>query len=161
MCYYEALCKGVSSFAAARQTGKRKYERVGRQVHRRVKSWIEKGNPNLGHIDTLLEAEHAALRGKKFVARQKYELAILLSARGGLLLDTGFAAERFGEFYLEHGETEEAIFRLKQAMKYFREVGADGKARHLEEKHAKLWPPPAGVVEVPSGSATTFTVSSP
>lgn len=119
---------------------------MGKEYRRRVKKWIEKGNPNLGHIDSLIEAEYAALNGKRFVARQKHELVILIAARSGLMMDAGLASECFGEHNLEVGEIEDAVFRFKEAIKYVREVGSDGKTSQLAEKHAKLWPPPAEVV---------------
>ena len=144
--YYEAMSKGVSCFAVARQTRNKRYARTGYEVLRRVKGWIEKGNPNVVHIASLLEAEATAYAGKKFVALQKYELSILVAARSGLMLDAALASERFGDYNLEIKETNNAVFHYEAALKYYREAGAHGKANQILEKHSALWAHPSEVV---------------
>eukprot|EP00977_Amphora_coffeiformis_P012111 scaffold2989_cov184-Amphora_coffeaeformis.AAC.7 len=137
--YIEIYSKGVSCFAAARETGRRRYLKLGRQAHKVIKRWIEQGCPNVSYYDALLEAEYAACQGRKFLARQKYDIAIVISARGGLLLDAGFAAERLGEYLLEIGEpNDDALFQLKRAAQYYEEIGAHGKASQLLRKHSGL-----------------------
>ena len=149
MNYIEAYTKGVSCFEAARRTKNRKYAKIGQQIRRRVKNWIAKGNPNLGHVDILLEAEHAALKRKPSLARQKFELAVFLSARSGLMLDAGLASELFGEYCLELGDVGDATFHLKDAIKFYTDVGAAGKVRQLSVKYSDLLPRPTEVISHP------------
>jgi len=145
--YIEIYSKGVSCFAAARETGHRRYLKLGRQAHKVIKGWIEQGCPNVSYYDALLEAEYAACQGRKFLARQKYDIAIVISGRTGLLLDAGFAAERLGEYLLDIGEPkDDALFQLKRAHQYYSEIGAHGKVSQLLRRHSGLVSLPEQIV---------------
>ena len=102
-----------------------------------IKKWIKQGRPNVSHYNALLEAELAALQGR----------VVFISARSGLLLDTGAAAERLGQFLLEIGESrKDAPFQLKRAIEYYNGCGAFGKSTQMEKKDASsLWPLPEQV----------------
>lgn len=93
--YFEAISKGISCFDQARKGGKysRTYGNLGRKVRKQIKTWIDGGNPNISHYDSLMDAEKAAWQGRAFAAKQKYEIAILLPARGGMLVSFGGALE--------------------------------------------------------------------
>lgn len=149
--YPEAFSMGISCFAVARQCRRggrrRRLRKLADQVHKTVKKWIEQGCPNVSHLDALLDAESAAFQGKKFVAKQKYEGAVAIAARSGVLLYAGFAAERFGEYLLEmEYPKDDVMFHLDRAVQYYREAGAHGKANRLEQKHVDLRPLPDQVL---------------
>lgn len=64
-CLMQDTClKGVSCFAAARETGKKYYAKLGEICRLKVKKWITKGNPNVKHYEALLDAEAMAWQGK-------------------------------------------------------------------------------------------------
>lgn len=149
LAYYDILGKGLSCFAMARETKSRKFLRVANTMHKRVKKWATKGNPNANHFDALFEAELAAFRGKTFAAISKYETAVLLSARSGLLVDAALCSERFAEFLLQQQDREDdAKFRFEQAIAFYKEVGAFRKADSLSQEQAALWPPPSGILAI-------------
>jgi hypothetical protein len=134
----DTLMKGVSCIAAAQETGKKKYAKMGQIFLAKVKTWLRLGNPNVKHYESFLEAEWAVFKGKKFDAIKNYEAAILMSARGGYQHDAALATERLGAFHLRCGDREDAIFQIGQSAKYWGEWGAVTKVRHLNEKYADL-----------------------
>ena len=104
---------------------------------------MEKGNPNVGHCKSLLEAELAALNGRKHLAKKHYEVAAMLAGRGGFVRDAALANERYGEFLLEDlPDQEEAAFRFQEAIKLYLEWEAQAKAELLSAKYGYLWSPP-------------------
>jgi hypothetical protein len=102
-------------------------------------------NPNVIHFNSLLEAELAAMQGKQFVAKEKYEVAILMSGRRGLLHDTAVAHERFSGYYLELGDTENASYHMNMAVKGYEEWGALAKVNHVKEKYPEYFRPPTEI----------------
>ena len=132
--------KGVSCFAAARQTRKRKYAKLGKICQSKVKKWLDLGNPNVKHYVTFLDAEAMALKGKRFSAIQHYEMTILQAGRMGYQQDAALASERLGEYQLSvMNDKEEGAFRLREAEKYWRGWGAFAKVQHLIAKYPELF----------------------
>ena len=142
-----ACMNGLSLCHMARQTGQRKYTNGAKRFIKRIKTWLAHGNPNLQHWDCLLNAEWAALKGKQHIAKRNYETAIIVAARSGFMQDSALASERYGEFLLnELKEREDGMYRLDQAIQYFNEWGARGKAQQIQKKYADLWPKPNVIV---------------
>jgi hypothetical protein len=144
---WDTLLKGVSCFAAAQETRKKKYAKMGQRFRMKYKKWLSMGNPNLLHYDALLDAEFMAFKGnKKNAAIKYYETAIMLAVRGGYQQDAALATERCGAFYLTvMGDRENATYQIGQSMTYWREWGAISKVHHLQEKYADLMPRPSEV----------------
>lgn len=144
--------KGVSCFAAARQTRKKKYAKLARICRSKIKKWLDMGSPNVKHYDTFLDAEAHALKGKRFSAIKHYEVTILQAARNGYQQDAALASERLGEYQLSvMNDHEEAAFRLREAEKYWRSWGALAKAEHLVAKYPKVF------LAQPTGEIFTLT----
>ncbi|KAL7556639.1 hypothetical protein ACA910_014170 [Epithemia clementina (nom. ined.)] len=159
----DVLLKGVSCFAAARQTGKKKYAKVAHQMKAKMDKWFDMGNPNIKHYKSFLDAEALALankgkNGKKRsstqVVIQQYEVAISQATRGGYKHDAALACERLGEYQLSlvssttaaaDEDRHQAQKRFAQASKYWRSWGAMGKVHDLEQKYANLVTPPKEV----------------
>ena len=139
----DMFLKGISLFAMARKTRKRKYTNLAKKSLASIKDWAEKGNPNVKHCESLLEAELAALNGRKHVAKKHYEVAAILAGRGGFVRDAALANERYGEFLLEDMcDREDAAFRFQEAIKLYLEWEARAKAELLSAKYGYLWSTP-------------------
>jgi len=124
----------------AQKTGKHKYSKCAKNALKLLKSWTEKGNPNVTHCESLLEAEFWAMRGRKYVAKKHYNIAIVVSARGGFIHCAALANERYGEFlFNDMKDREEAGFKLKEAANLYREWGAHAKADQVSAKYGYLW----------------------
>ena len=147
MSYLELLSKGLSCYAMARTTRKGKYKREAMAIHRHIKKWVAKGNPNVIHYNMLFDAEKEALCGRKKAAVEMYEKVIIMSARGGLLLEAGLASERLACLLLDHKEHDDARFRLQEACKYYTDLGVVNKVQLLKGTYANaLQEKPPGVV---------------
>jgi hypothetical protein len=64
---WETYLKGISCFATAQETGKRKYADLGQVFRSKIKSWLDMGNPNVKHYGSLLDAEYMAFKSKLLV----------------------------------------------------------------------------------------------
>jgi hypothetical protein len=138
----DTLMKGVSCMAAAQETGKKKYAKLGQIFRSKIKSWLAMGNSNVKHYESFLYAEWKAFKGKPLDAIKHYEAAILMAARGGYQHDAALATERLGAFHLRvTGNREEAAYQIGRSIQYWGEWGAIAKVRHLEEKYADLLEP--------------------
>jgi hypothetical protein len=138
----DTLMKGVSCLAAAQETGKKKYAKLGQIIRSKIKKWLAMGNPNVKHYESLLDAEWKAFKGKSFDAVKHYEATILMAARAGYQHDAALATERLGAFHLRvTGNREDAAYQIGRSIQYWGEWGAVAKVRHLEEKYADLLEP--------------------
>ena len=72
----------------------------------KIKSWIERGNPNVRHYEIILEAELSAYQGRTFLVKKQYETAITIATRAGFVHDSALANEKYGEYILQI-ETEQ------------------------------------------------------
>ena len=150
----------LSCFSLARQSTTRKKKekliRMANAFRKRIKGWVENGDPNVTHYESLLDAEMAYFSKKNPVAVKNYKVAILLSGRQGYVNDRALCHERFGEFHLFEGDKDEAKYQMEQAVDLYREWGALGKVRHLKAKHKALFS------HIPAGVCTSipFTTAS-
>lgn len=138
--WWDTLLRGISCFRAARQTGKKKYAKLGNKMRMKVKRWIKLGNPNLEHYDSFLDAEWKLYRGKRASAIEKYIKTIQVAGRRGYQHDAAFASERLGALHLTSGDTEEALYRIQQSIKYWRGWGSAAKVYHVEREYSELLP---------------------
>ena len=131
---------GVCAYDVATNTGRAKYRKLANKVRATVHSWVKNGNPNANHYACLLDAEYYRMKGNFAEACKFYENASIMAGRIGLLHDAALVHERYAIHLLNSVSRaeEEAIFRLKKAVKLYSEWGAVGKVRLLHEKHGDL-----------------------
>ena len=135
-CAFDPFYRGLSLYAMARRTRKRRFIKEAGRQHRRLKGFVKKGNVNLLHLESILDAEAAALRRDYRQAKKLWETAIMLSR--GYLQHTALAAERYGEFLLhEMGDLFGAAFQIGKAITYYREWGCI-KADRLEAQYGEM-----------------------
>jgi tetratricopeptide (TPR) repeat protein len=143
----ETFTRGMLLYSMARSTRKRQYRNEAKKVHKIIKSWVQKGNPNVKHYNLLLNAEFAALSGKLDTAEGWYQSAIVSATRQGNVHESAFASERYGEFLLEErNDREEARHKIDDSIRRYGEWGAIKKVQLLREKHRDLWITPTEVV---------------
>ena len=115
--------------------GNRKYRANALKIKKLVGKWAKAGDPNVQHYDRMLCAEEAVLKKKYAMADQLYKEAIVLAARGGDLHHAALFNERFGEYRLEvHSDMGDHKFYTEQAIEYYTDWGAVGKAEDLRAK---------------------------
>ena len=117
-------------------------KRHGKQQKRRAKTflkkfkgWAAKGNPNVQHYTTLLEAELASLNGQPFaIAAAYYENAIAVAGRYGFTNDDGLAHEKFGDHCSRNGDDVAAAAHYQIALKRYETWGAQARITLLRER---------------------------
>ena len=126
----------VCCLAMARATNQRKYLKYGKYLTRVIKGWVEKGNPNVTHYESLLDAQLALVAKRYHVAKKHYETAALLAARNGYNHDQALINELYAEFlYTQMGDRSEAEYRMSEAVKLYDEWGAAAKVKQLRNKY--------------------------
>ena len=128
----------ISLFAMARKTRKGKYSKPAEQIRSKIKTWSKKGNPNVLHYSELLDAEHKAFKGKLSIARNYYQSAITIAIRGGFIHDAALANERYAITALELNDEDEAIYRLKESIKLYKEWGAQKKVDCIRSEYPQF-----------------------
>ena len=144
----DAFARGVCLAVAASRSkkAKTKYIRGVRSISAKMASWVQKGAVNVQHQALLLQAEEAALLGKKDQATKHYRASIVSASRVGLVQDAGLANERLGDYLLNaRGDKEGATFHMNEAIRCFSEWGAARKVDRIRSQYAKLWPLPESI----------------
>eukprot|EP00980_Cylindrotheca_fusiformis_P013389 scaffold3410_cov141-Cylindrotheca_fusiformis.AAC.32 len=131
---YETFHRAIALFAMARRTKKRKYRTNANKLARQIEGWLRSGNPNVGHYHMALLAEQAALNKKYDLAEEKYKNAIVSAAKTGHMHHAALINERYAEFLREErSDEQESKYRLGEAVRFYEEWGAFGKANLLKK----------------------------
>ena len=104
------------------------------------------------HYFWFLEVESLALKGKEAEAVNLFKRAIKMSTRGGFQQDVALANERLGDLYLKWQNPDKAIYHLKEAIKFWKSWGAQGKVDSLARKHSVVFARTIHTAEVPSNT---------
>jgi tetratricopeptide (TPR) repeat protein len=139
----ETFHRGVALYAMARRTKKRKYRKRAIRVRSTIAKWVQNGNPNVKHYHSLLNAEQAALDREYHEAEALYKEAIILAARPGYLHDAALFNERYADFLRKEGHhfalaEDEIVYRIEEAIRYYKEWGAKAKVEMLQAEHGRL-----------------------
>ena len=91
------------------------------------------------HYDLMLQAEQAALDGKYAKADELYKEAIIHAARTGCLHHAALCNERYADYRrYEHNDLDDAKYLMTEAVRYYAEWGAVGKAEELRKEISVL-----------------------
>ncbi|BCM93673.1 signal transduction histidine-protein kinase AtoS [Abditibacteriota bacterium] len=107
-------------------------------AQRRFRKWANLCPENFAHLERLLSAELARVRGDKGGAQMLYEKAIVLANRNGFPHHAALANERAGTLSLERGARKLAGLHLGEAREGFARWGASEKVRQLDERFGVL-----------------------
>lgn len=135
---HETFHRGIALYAMARRTKSRKYKSRANKIRKQVATWTAAGNPNVKHFDIILNAEQAVLDKRYDNAEALYKEAIVYTARTGHLHHAALCNERYADYKLLRNDTDDAIYHLSEAIRYYNEWGALGKAAKLENDKGKL-----------------------
>ena len=110
------------------------YKHHAKRIRKAIHKWKSAGNPNAVYYCIFLDAEHAALQGKRAEAETQYKKAIQFAGRSGYLHHAALFNELYSDYLLrEHNDTDEARYRLEEAIKYYQDWGALGKVEMLQK----------------------------
>jgi hypothetical protein len=131
--FMEAMV-AVVCFGAARKTRSKIYLKAAWRARRNIQFKTRKGNPNYMHLESLIEAEWNAYRGRTEIAKLKYQAAVSFSGRKGQINIQGLSSERYGDYMKEIGDLDEATYRWTKALDLYEEWGAMAKVDQVREK---------------------------
>ena len=130
----ETFLRCLALYAMANKTGKRKYKKHSNRLRKKIKGWIDKGNPNVHHYYNILSAEHAILKKDYKKVEKLYREAVAIAARTGNMYVAALANERFANFSMVYlSDEDDAKYRTKEAIRFYKAWGADAKVQLLEE----------------------------
>lgn len=104
----------------------------------RMSKWAINCEANFLHLQRLMEAEQARLLNRNEKACTAYAEAIELAHRHEFRRDEALANELLARHYIGLKQERAAEGYMKAARMLYRTLGAERKARHLEETYRKL-----------------------
>ena len=122
---------GLAAFAVGRARGKKKYLHLGTKILKQVKEDVKQGSVNAHPMLLLLVAEESHTQAR-------YDEAIKLCARSGLIQHQAYMYERAGLALMDQKDDGGAEYYLSLAMELYDDFGALGKVLHLKDQYSFL-----------------------
>ena len=130
--FFEALISiHAAQVTPATWLKRRKWKRRAVKAMKFIRGWIKKGNVNLVHSLHLLEAELAALDGKREKAENSYKAAITVASRNGFIQDRALAHELTSAYFSKKGDEYWKDYHMEQCLECYLNWGATTKVEVL------------------------------
>jgi hypothetical protein len=121
----------LGAFLLYRNTKQKKWLKLGNKSVEYFHDAVRKGSMNAYPIYTLLLAEQTQ-------SKQKYDEAIRVCSRSGLLNFEAIANENVARYFDEQGDKDWATFYVTRSLQLYEEWGALGKATAMRHSHEHL-----------------------
>lgn len=128
MVWVQAFYDGMTAFALAGKTGKKKWMVHGKNVKKKLKQWARYCPETFLSKFFLLRAEHYAAKGESMAALKSFDAAIVTAGRNGFIHEEALGYERAGLFLFKIGDTNGAARYFARAHHLYMEWGALAKA---------------------------------
>src|SRR5262245_919231 len=151
--FYSALARAACCDSASRDERQQHLEALA--LHQRqLDIWAQNCAENFQDRAVLVGAEIARVEGRVLDAERLYEAAIQSAHENEFVQNEALACELAARFYAGRGFETIARAYLRDARDGYRQWGADGKVRQLEERHSHLResdprPDPTRTLETP------------
>ena len=122
-------------------------------IRAEMRRWVSLCPENTEHMQRLVEAECARIRGARIEAADLYDRAIVAARAHRYVNIEALAAELAARFWLADGKPEFARIYLEKALEAYEAWGATGKAADLRAKHG-LGAARGATASVTAGSTT-------
>ena len=103
---------------------------------KKMKKWAGFSHTNTMHKFYLVAAEIEQHKGNMVLAAEYYDLAADLAVENMYIQEAALSNERAVIFYTKMGRKKIARLYLEDAIKYYKEWGAETKIKYLEEKYS-------------------------
>ena len=123
---------GICAFAASH--AEPKYQRFGKRCLKRLSRWKKLGDPNVIHQVEILQAEEAWLKGKVDESIMHFEKGIAVAGRSGWIHEQALANDRLSILCKSQGSANAAEYHLSEAIRLYKEWGAEALALALEQR---------------------------
>jgi hypothetical protein len=118
----------------------KKYRSVAAKSLKRMKGWVDQGNPNCVHILYLLQAEKASCNGAFDEARMLYDKSIATAGRNGFRSDRALANERCASMFQQCHDDFWSTEYFHKAYDLYVEFEAHAKAEQMQKDYSFLRP---------------------
>ena len=135
--FYGALSHAAGCDAASPEECRQHLEALTAH-HRQLVEWAENCPENFENRALLVGAEIARIEGRELDAERLYEAAIQSARENEFVQNEALAHELAARFYAGRGFEKIARAYLRDARDGYRQWGADGKVRQLEERYPHL-----------------------
>ena len=122
---------GLCAFAASHKEPK--YKKFGKRCLKRLFGWRQLGDPNVVHQVEILQAEEAWLKGQVDDSIKHFEKGIAVAGRSGWIHEQALANERLSLLWKAQGNSNEAEYRLSEAIRLYKEWGAEALVLALQQ----------------------------
>jgi diguanylate cyclase (GGDEF)-like protein len=136
--FYDSLA--LLSVKKASFFGKWRHRKQILSNQKKLKKWAEFSPHNHLHHWHLVQAEYMRLIDKPSQAMKHYNLAINLANDKGFIHEEALAYELFTRFHIENNQTRFAASDLIQSHYLYKQWGAHGKAKQLQQQYAHSFP---------------------
>ena len=135
--YYSALAVAAlyEEASADKQTG---WCELLTAHQEQLREWAENYAPTFSDKHALVSAELARIEGRDAEAMRLYEHAIQSAREHGFVQNEGLAYEVAARFYAARGVVSIAHTYLRDARECYKQWGALGKAKQLDERYPRL-----------------------
>ncbi|KAG9234466.1 HHK1, histidine kinase-group X protein [Amylocarpus encephaloides] len=129
---------------------------------RKIKDWQEVSTVNYFCWSRLLAAQIAEMENDHGKALANYEECLDHSSANDFVLEEALGNHLYGGFFLRNGSRRAAKHCLRESIQLYRQLGATGVAKHIEEEHNLLLKGPVrNMRAVDVGCQTDFAGDSP
>jgi GAF domain-containing protein len=135
--FYSALAHAASCTAAHAEHRSRHWAALSGH-HEQLQIWAENCPENFETRAALVSAEMARIEGREWDAQQLYEDAIRSAAANEFVNNQAVAYELAARFYLARGLDDIGALYLRKARHCYRQWGAEGKVRHLDQAYTSI-----------------------
>jgi len=130
--FFEALVSiHAAQVATVTWLKRRKWKRRAVKAMKVIRGWIKKCNVNLVHCLHLLEAELAAVDGKREKAENGYKAAITVASRNGFIQDRALSHELTSVYFSKKGDEYWKDYHMEQCLECYSNWGATAKVEIL------------------------------
>jgi hypothetical protein len=135
--FYSALSHAAAWDSSSSDERQRHFEAV-LDHHRQLEIWAENCPANFQNRSALVAGEIARIEGRLLAAEELYEKAIRSAHANSLVHNEAVANEVAARFYAARGFEKTGHAYLRDARYCYRQWGADGKVRQIDQFYPQL-----------------------
>lgn len=135
--FYDSLSR-LASFSKSEKKGQKKILKRVKSNQKKLEKWAHHAPMNFNHKYHLVEAELCTATNCSQKADLLYEQSIYEASENGYINELAIAYELAGKYFGRIGNAEREAYHLKKAYETYKQWGAMGKVRFMENQYSKL-----------------------
>lgn len=130
-----------------------------RELRKKIHDWEAVNSVNYRSWCTLLDAQIAELEGRHDSVLSLYETSLDHASSNGFVLEEGLGNYLLAGYFLRRRAGRSAKSALREATTVFRQLGAVGVVRHMEDEHSMIFQGPTSHMRTMDSSTQTDFVA--